>query len=543
MDGLGMPDWYFHFIMNLSILTARLLLILLISSSQLSAANVLYNPGFESGGLGENQNFPGWKTYGANTYCETAITGSPAHGGTNYLKVYQSFTGALNYDGIYQDYISGPGATYTADGWMKTSSADSIAGQNLAWIEVSFRDANGNVLAVYTTAKLGTNLIQSGTFPKDAWVHMQVTNNAGPSLIAPDGTYFVRYQVVFQGDAAFSSGSVFMDDLSLNPTGTAPYGNWNVVWDDEFSGTAVNTNFWTYDRGHGEEITNSGWGNGELEYYTSRTNNAFVAGGLLHIVARKENTNTIYGTFNFTSARMKTQGLASWKYGRFEWRARMPGGVGFWPALWVLGTNINTVVWPGCGEIDVTENNSFVSGNVRGSLHCSYNDGALTQPYDLPGGDSVTNFHTYTLDWATNSFLWYVDGRLYEIQTNWNGIAGNYPTPFDKPFFMLMNLAVGGNYTTNVPSSVIASSGVFPADFQIDYVRVYNQTQPLLLSVTHTNKNVTLSWPTNIVAHLQTQVISNSSSPGSAWMDVVIPTNPLRLMATNTGSFFRLTSP
>ena len=122
------------------------------------------------------------------------------------------------------------------------------------------------------------------------------------------------------------------------PGGGAPYGNYNIVWSDEFNGTNLNPNIWTYDVGGG------GWGNGELEYYTGRTNNAFVSNGLLHIVARREATNG----YNYTSARIKSQGLYSAVYGRIEWRAQLPAGIGFWPALWMLGTNITP---PSAGRI------------------------------------------------------------------------------------------------------------------------------------------------------------------------------------------------
>ena len=122
---------------------------------------------------------------------------------------------------------------------------------------------------------------------------------------------------------------------------------WKLVWSDEFDGAYIDTNIWTYDLGN-----NSGWGNNELEYYTGSTQNSYVSNGFLHIAALRQSMNG----FNYTSARMKTEGLYSAEYGRFEFRASLPSGAGFWPALWMLGANIDTVGWPGCGEIDVMEN-------------------------------------------------------------------------------------------------------------------------------------------------------------------------------------------
>src|ERR1035438_6507276 len=139
-------------------------------------------------------------------------------------------------------------------------------------------------------------------------------------------------------------------------TSTAHGQSLTLVWSDEFNSVTssnVDTTKWTFDLGNGSNTpAGPGWGNDELEFYTDRTNNAYVAGGVLHIHAQIENTNG----FRYTSARLKTQGLFSTLYGRIEWRAKLPAGVGMWPALWMLGANIDSVPWPGCGEIDVVEN-------------------------------------------------------------------------------------------------------------------------------------------------------------------------------------------
>ncbi len=516
----------------------------------LRAGNVLSNPGFESDASGQSQNIIGWTWYGqswGNTFNET---GPDAHSGSNYFKVFQGHTGSINYNGVYQDYISGPGATYTADGWAKTLSSDQIAGQNVAWLEVTFRDANANMLALYRSSLITTNSVAAHTFPANTWIDLPVTNQYNPgnftitntvmTMVAPEGTYFVRYQVVFQGDAAGSGGSVYFDDLNLNLVSAAPYGNWNIVWSDEFNGTTIDANTWTFDTGNGGN--NPGWGNNELEDYTSRTNNAFVAGGLLHIVARQESL----GGQNYTSARMKTEGLVSWTYGRFEWRAKLPAGTGFWPAIWFLGTNITVtnVGWPGCGEIDVVENNGASPNFVQGSLHSGSDETGID---NFANGDSVTNFHTYVLDWSTNAFLWYVDGHLYEMQTGWSSSLGAaYPAPFNKPCFMLMNLAVGGNYlaTNGVnPTTNDINTSTFPSELQVDYVRVYNQTPPLQISVTRTNNGLLLSWPSNIVGHLQAQINTNSTGLGTGWTNMTQTNNPLRVIPTNGSGFYRLQSP
>jgi len=505
----------------------------------LYAAGWLSNPGFESDPASPTTTLPGWQLYGSNDYGETGA--ALAHSGTNYFKVYQSFSGSVNYNGIYQDTISGPGAVYAADGWAYTAASDVLAGQNAAWIEVSFRDANANVLSLYRSALITTNAIAAGAFPKSRWTYLAVTNQYDPlsyrltnsvtRLIAPTGTTVVRYQIEFQGDANYSAGSVYFDDMNLTQTAGAPYGNMNIVWDDEFNGPAINTNLWTYDLGNG------GWGNSEREYYTSRTNNAYVAGGLLHITAQAE----AYGGSSYTSARIKSQGLFSWKYGRVEWRAQLPAGTGFWPALWLLGTNITSVNWPGCGEIDVMENNGGNPLMAQGSIHSGSDATAI---YNFADGGTTTNFHTYTLDWTTNAILFYVDGHLYESQTTWSSSTTNaYPFPFNQPFFLLMNLAIGGSYLGNPTTNAINAGTAFPGEVLVDYVRIYHVTDPLQLALRRAGTNLLLTWPTNIVCHLQSQTNSLSSGLGASWFSVSSNASPQQLTPQNSSVYYRLASP
>jgi beta-glucanase (GH16 family) len=510
--------------------------VLVLALGNATAASLLSNPGFESDVGGQSGSLPGWQTYGANTYSQT--DGTIAHSGTNYFKVYQAFNGAANYNGIYQDYISGPGAVYTADGWAYTAASDVLAGQNIAWLEVSFRDASANLLGLYRSALITTNAIASGAFPKGTWVDLLVTNQYNPAtmqetnsvtqLVAPNGTAFVRYQVMFAGDPYNSSGSVYFDDLNLALAGGAPYGSMNIVWSDEFDGTAIKNNIWTYDIGSG------GWGNNEREYYTSRTNNAYVSNGLLHIVARAEN----YGGASYTSARMKSEGLFSLKYGRVEWRAQLPAGSGLWPALWMLGTNIASIGWPGCGEIDVMENKGSNTGFAQGSIHSGSDATAI---YNFTDGGATTNFNTYTLDWTTNAILFYVNGHLYETQTNWGSSTGNgYPFPFNQPFFLIMNLAIGGNYLGNPTTNAINSGTTFPSEVLVDYVRLYSVTDPLRLTIKGTGSTVVLSWETNIVCHVQ--ALTNSLA-SEAWQSISSNTNPLQITTGAGSSFYRLASP
>jgi beta-glucanase (GH16 family) len=311
---------------------------------------------------------------------------------------------------------------------------------------------------------------------------------------------------------------------------------WNIVWSDEFDGTSIASTKWSFETGN-----NNGWGNNELEYYTSRSQNAYVSNGLLHVVARQESFNG----FNYTSARMKSQNHFSKQYGKIEFRAKLPSGIGFWPALWMLGNNFSTVGWPACGEIDIMENKGSVPSQVQGTIHYSNASNQHVQStglYNFPAGNGATNFHTYLLSWATNSIQWYVDGQLYETQTSWTSSTGPYPAPFNQPFYFIMNLAVGGNYLGNPSTNSINSNAVWPGDMQVDYVRVYDLTPPLQIGISQSNGNVVLSWPSAIVCHLQAQ--TNTSGLGANWSDVPGASNPYVVPAASARTIlYRLRSP
>jgi beta-glucanase (GH16 family) len=512
------------------------------------AANLLVNPGFEINA------FSGWQSYGANNYTET---GGNAFDGTNYYKAYGGFTGSDNYTGLYQDTPATPGNTYSADGWAFSLSSDGggIHGQDQIWLEVSFRDVSLNTVALYRSAIIsGANVSSFGGL--DQWFNLPVTNawsftnsggvpiaiaitNTTATLTAPPGTAVVRYQTVFHQGPDNANGSMYFDDLSLNQISGTTSSNsaWNIVWSDEFEGTTISSSNWSFETGN-----NGGWGNNELENYTSRSQNAYVTNGLLHIVARQES----FGGSSYTSARMKSQNRFSKMYGRIEFRAKLPYGTGFWPALWMLGNNFPSVGWPASGEIDIMENKGSVPGQVQGTIHFSDASNQHKQStgfYNFPGGNGATNFHKYLLSWNTNSIQWYVDGQLYETQTSWSSSTGPYPAPFNQPFYFIMNLAVGGNYLGNPSTNSINTNAIWPGDMQIDYVRVYDLTPPLQLSISMTNGNVLLNWPFVIVCHLQAQ--TNSAGIGTNWVDVPNASPPYTV-PTPPGApavFYRLRSP
>ncbi len=243
-----------------------------------------------------------------------------------------------------------------------------------------------------------------------------------------------------------------------------------LTWADEFNAAAntpINSARWTHDVGGG------GWGNNQLEYDTNSTRNvAHDGAGNLVITARRENAglNCWYGPCQYTSARIKTQGKFTQRYGRFEARIKIPRGQGIWPAFWMLGDNMPTVGWPNAGEIDILENIGREPTRVHGSLHGpGYSGGnPLTGSY-APGYTFADAFHTFAVDWGPTSVTWLVDGVAYQTKTS-SQTNGN-PWVFDHPFFLILNVAVGGNW----PGSPDASSP-YPQTMLIDYVRVYSWT-------------------------------------------------------------------
>jgi beta-glucanase (GH16 family) len=277
---------------------------------------------------------------------------------------------------------------------------------------------------------------------------------------------------------------------------------WQLVWSDEFNqadGSSPDPTKWGFDIGGG------GYGNNELESYTSRTNNARIQGGQLVIEADQENyTGPDNIPRNYTSARMLTKGKWSWTYGRMEARIKLPRGQGIWPAFWMLGANINTTPWPGCGEIDIMENigktNNNEQARVYGTIHGpqsggDYNGGAgVGGNYTLPGGAALgDNFHIFAVEWTTNQFKWYLDNVQYFTATPASLPSGG-TWPFTQPQFILLNLAVGGNWPGNPDGTT-----VFPQQMLVDYVRVYNYVAtapdpPTGLNASPGNASVYLNW-------------------------------------------------
>lgn len=227
-----------------------------------------------------------------------------------------------------------------------------------------------------------------------------------------------------------------------------------LLWADEFDvDGSPNTSKWGYDLG-----TGNGFGNNELEYYTNRPENVIISNGTLKIKAIKEE----YMGSHYTSSRMLTKGKFSFKYGRAEVRAKLPVGGGTWPAFWMLGDNIDTAGWPLCGEVDILESVGNNPNVNHSSLHSPGRSGNTPDTAILTVPNSATEFHVYAADWTAESIKFYVDDKLFYT------FANNNSFPFNQNFFLILNLAMGGNFGGTVDPNFTN------ATFEVDYVRVYN---------------------------------------------------------------------
>jgi beta-glucanase (GH16 family) len=245
---------------------------------------------------------------------------------------------------------------------------------------------------------------------------------------------------------------------------------WSLAWSDEFNGpngSPVDSSKWGFDTG------GNGWGNNELETYTNRTVNSYIENNQLVIKVLQETfTGTDNITRNYTSARILTRNKFTQAYGRFEARMKLPYGQGIWPAFWMLGDNLNTVGWPECGEIDIMENIGREPSTVHGTLHGpGYSGGSgISATYVLPNGQKFSDdFHTFAVEWEPNVLRFYVDGLLYKTRTPADLPPGRNWV-FNHPFFIILNVAVGGNFPGNPDATT-----VFPQTMMVDYVRVYQR--------------------------------------------------------------------
>lgn len=256
---------------------------------------------------------------------------------------------------------------------------------------------------------------------------------------------------------------------------------WNLVWNDEFNGKQLDTEKWGFQIGTGSQYGLVGWGNNELQYYTK--DNAYIENGSLVLEAKKEEK----GGMHYTSSRIRTMAedespLFTKTYGRIEAKIKMPKGSGFWPAFWMLPATDAYSTWAASGELDIMEAKGRLPNRVYGTLHFgqpSPGNRYSGSMYKFPDEEKIDGWHVYAVEWEPDSIKWLVDGNVYYEMSQWWSIGANqkepyaYPAPYDKPFYILINFALGGNFD----GDAVLDESLLPAKMYIDYVRVYDKEE------------------------------------------------------------------
>lgn len=272
------------------------------------------------------------------------------------------------------------------------------------------------------------------------------------------------------------------EDIAIGTSNDPSIAGMTLIWQDEFNGTQLDTSKWNYELGYyiGDDPNSWGWGNAELEHYTNSEQNVFVQDGKLNIRALNDPKSFPQDPnryAQYSSGKINTKGHLSLQYGRVDFSAKLPTGNGIWPALWMLPEDEAYGAWAASGEIDVMEAKGRLPGTTSGAVHFGGQwpvNKYIAGEYHFPDGQTFANdFHVYTLIWEEDNFKWYVDGKFFFKVTRdqWYSVAApnNPNAPFDQPFYIIMNLAVGGHFD----GGLAPSPGDIPATMQVDYVRVY----------------------------------------------------------------------
>lgn len=256
----------------------------------------------------------------------------------------------------------------------------------------------------------------------------------------------------------------FSESKTVNISQDDPYYHetFVLVWSDEFNGSEINTNYWTFETG------SHGWGNQELQNYTNG-NNAEIVDSVLILTARKVNDNMQPGSY--TSTRMISRGKKEFQYGKMEIRAKLPSGVGIWPAIWMLGSNFTSVGWPACGEMDIMEYVGYQPNTVHATVHTPSGYGSNGNGNSMIVETCEEEFHVYGMIWTEKEIIFYVDEPANRIHTYSPPVKTLQNWPFDQPAFFILNIAVGGTWG----GAEGIDNSIFPQTMEIDYVRVYQE--------------------------------------------------------------------
>ncbi|MDF2188021.1 family 16 glycosylhydrolase [Paraflavitalea sp. CAU 1676] len=336
------------------------------------------------------------------------------------------------------------------------------------------KDVTVNYTISGGTAKAGEDYVapttQSITIPAGSTQQKLVIQIVGDDIKEGDDSFTLQLQSPVGGtlQKQSASGTIRNDDTRVAYTNAgyeAPtaYPNYTLAWKDDFDGPALNTTIWSHQNGDGCPNV-CGWGNNELEYYTDRAENLYFQNGKLIIEARPES----FQGKGYTSSKIITQGKKPIKFGRIDIRAILPKGKGIWPAFWLMPDKSVFGGWPKSGEIDLMEVVGHEPAKTHGTLHFGPGPGStqISRNWSLPAKTFNDEFHVFSLEWKQDQIQWLVDGQVFSTVTKADLGANNYP--FNEEFFVIFNLAVGGNW----PGSPDANT-YFPQWLIVDYIRVY----------------------------------------------------------------------
>ncbi len=344
------------------------------------------------------------------------------------------------------------------------------------------------------------------------------------------GSNYIYYTFIGNPDAPRPDVSD-LGNIEIGTPDNPAISGMDLIWQDEFSGSALNTGVWDYNTGYylSDDPNSWGWGNNELEHYTDNTNNVYLADGKLNITALNEPRSFPQDPSRiapYSSGKINTRDSFSFQYGRIDFRAKLPTGNGIWPALWMLPVNDTYGAWAASGEIDVMEAKGRLPGITSGAVHFGGQwpvNRYISGEYVFPGGQTFdSDFHVYTLVWEEDNFKWYVDGvcflKITREQWYTIGAPGNENAPFDQPFYIIMNLAIGGHFD----GGLAPDPEDIPATMQVDYVRVYKpgdgeDPEPAPVTGITLNRSEAALAPGETVTLNATVTPSNAGNKNVTW--------------------------
>jgi|GEM_PF-260154 len=405
-------------------------------------------------------------------------------------------SGSLDSEGSWSYYqgAGGSGSATIVDGAVKIDVSRNESKYSVQLLQGPVTLTRGSKYKIQFKAKADSNIpltVKVGGVANVSWKsYAQEDKN----LTTEWATYELDFTMGIKtnNNARFefwllNPGTYYIDDVSIVKTGEVDLvdegklteadedkvEDWKLVWEENFDSDSIDSSVWNFELGSPDwngDGKPDRWGNNELQYY--QKDNASVNNSILTIKAVKEEVTDMNTKFNYTSARLTTKDKYEVKYGRMEIRAKLPIGQGIWPAIWMLGNDIDENTWPACGEIDIMEYLGHQPSAIHGTIHGPVSAGpGVGSVYTLESGQFNDDFHVFAIEWDADEVEFYVDNQLYHVVNKQE--IGDKDWVFDHPYYFILNLAVGGTWPGNPDETT-----TFPQTMQVDYIKVYKDTNP-----------------------------------------------------------------